>query len=58
MAYTTTEASFYAIMGGVNKGEGIVITKGRVWPVDLWKIDPSTGRCVYGPKKSQVLTED
>lgn len=37
-------------MGGVNKGEGIVITKGRLWPVDLWKIDTSKGRCVYGPK--------
>lgn len=44
IAYTTTEASFYAIMGGVNKGEGIVITKGRVGPVDLWKIDPNSGR--------------
>ena len=43
-------------MGGVNKGEGIVITKGRIGPVDLWKIDPSSGRCVYGPKLKKKIT--
>ena len=44
IAYTTTAASFYAILGGASKGEGMVITKGRVGPVDLWKIDPASGR--------------
>ncbi|XP_062575232.1 N-acylethanolamine-hydrolyzing acid amidase-like [Saccostrea cucullata] len=44
MAYTTTEASGYIIIGGVQKGEGMIITKGRIGPVDLWKLDPENGR--------------
>lgn len=44
MAYTSTEASGYVIVGGVNKGEGMIITKGRLGPVDLWKLDPDNGR--------------
>lgn len=44
MAYTSTEASGYVIVGGVNKGEGMIITKGRLGPVDLWQLDPENGR--------------
>ncbi|CAC5395769.1 NAAA [Mytilus coruscus] len=44
VAYTTTAASFYTIMGGVRVGEGAVITKGRVGPIDIWKLDAKSGR--------------
>lgn len=46
VAYTTTAASFYTIMGGVRVGEGAVITKGRVGPIDIWKLDAKSGRFV------------
>lgn len=49
MAYTSTEASAYVIVGGVNKGEGMIITKGRLGPVDLWQLDPENGR--YGVQR-------
>lgn len=49
MAYTSTEASGYVIVGGVNKGEGMIITKGRLGPVDLWQLDPGNGR--YGVQR-------
>ena len=44
LAYTPTAASAYIILGGVNPGEGAVITKGRLEPWDIWMLDPPNGR--------------
>ncbi|KAK3098609.1 hypothetical protein FSP39_021198 [Pinctada imbricata] len=44
LSFTTTEASAYFIVGGVGKDEGVVITKGRIAPVDTWQLDTANGR--------------
>ena len=44
LAYTPTAAPVYIILGGVNPGEGAVITKGRLEPDDIWMLDPANGR--------------
>ncbi|XP_060069474.1 N-acylethanolamine-hydrolyzing acid amidase-like [Ylistrum balloti] len=44
LAYTTTMASVYYIVAGVNPGEGTVITKGREVPIDIWTIDPTKNK--------------
>lgn len=36
MAYIFIEVLGYVIVGGVNKGEGMIIIKGRLGSVDLW----------------------
>uniref|UniRef100_A0A1A7XEB1 N-acylethanolamine-hydrolyzing acid amidase n=1 Tax=Iconisemion striatum TaxID=60296 RepID=A0A1A7XEB1_9TELE len=33
----------YYIVGGVRPGEGVVITRDRVGPVDIWPLEPLTG---------------
>lgn len=44
LAYTTTLASVYHIVAGVNPGEGAIITKGREAPIDIWTLDPSKNK--------------
>lgn len=44
LAYTVTTASVYHIVGGVNPGEGVVVTKGRELPIDFWQIDTAVNR--------------
>ncbi|XP_060564846.1 N-acylethanolamine-hydrolyzing acid amidase-like [Ruditapes philippinarum] len=44
LSFTPTAADAYFIMGGVKPGEGAVITKGRLAPDDVWRLDPANGR--------------
>ncbi|XP_045196944.2 N-acylethanolamine-hydrolyzing acid amidase-like [Mercenaria mercenaria] len=44
LSYTATAADAYFIMGGAKEGEGAIITKGRLAPDDVWKLDPASGR--------------
>ena len=37
-------APVYYIIGGIRPGEGAVITRDRVKPVDIWQLDPQNGR--------------
>ena len=34
----------YYIVGGVRPGEGVVITRDRTGPADIWPLDPLNGR--------------
>ncbi|OWF44718.1 N-acylethanolamine-hydrolyzing acid amidase [Mizuhopecten yessoensis] len=44
LAYSITMASVYHIVAGVNPGEGVIITKGREEPVDIWPLNLSKNR--------------
>lgn len=44
LANTSTAAPVYFILGGVNPGEGVVITKGRLAADDIWRLEPASGR--------------
>lgn len=44
LAYTDTIANAYFIVGGVSRGEGVVITKDRLGSVDIWKLATELGR--------------
>lgn len=33
----------YYIVGGVRAGEGVVITRDRAGPADIWPLDPANG---------------
>ncbi len=39
-------APAYIIVGGIEKGEGAVVTRGRTEALDVWKINTSEGRYV------------
>ena len=39
-------APAYIILGGVQKGEGAVITRARTKAIDVWKLDVTDGRLV------------
>lgn len=43
-AYHPLAAEVYLIVGGVQPGEGAVVTRLRNFPEDIWKIDTSVGR--------------
>lgn len=34
----------YYIVGGVKAGEGVVITRDRTGPADIWPLDPVNGQ--------------
>ena len=40
-------AASYIIVGGINIGEGAVITRARTKALDVWKLNVSEGRYVY-----------
>jgi len=44
LAETPVAAPIYIIVGGVNPGEGAVITRDRSKAADIWKIDTASGR--------------
>ncbi|KAM9677510.1 N-acylethanolamine-hydrolyzing acid amidase [Trichechus inunguis] len=43
LAKTPLIADVYYIVGGMFPGEGVVITRNRDGPVDIWTLDPSNG---------------
>ncbi|XP_072178589.1 N-acylethanolamine-hydrolyzing acid amidase-like [Diadema setosum] len=44
LVYEEEVAPVYIILGGVNPGEGAVITRERTAPLDVWEIDVADGR--------------
>ncbi|XP_015248918.1 PREDICTED: N-acylethanolamine-hydrolyzing acid amidase-like, partial [Cyprinodon variegatus] len=43
LSKTPLIAGVYYIVGGVRAGEGVVITRDRKGPADIWPLDPLTG---------------
>ncbi|KAL5016852.1 hypothetical protein ScPMuIL_006441 [Solemya velum] len=44
LSNTLTDASEYFIVAGTKPGEGAIITKGRLAPLDIWKLNLTAGR--------------
>jgi len=44
LGYSVTIAPCYYIVGGPYRGQGAVITRGRMRPRDLWFLNPNHGR--------------
>lgn len=44
----------YYIVGGVRAGEGVVITRDRDGPVDIWPLEPGNGEYVERPKEKAI----
>lgn len=46
LGYSITIAPAYYIVGGIHRGQGVVITKDRLAPRDIWFLDSNQGRYV------------
>ncbi|KAI0209794.1 N-acylethanolamine-hydrolyzing acid amidase [Lamellibrachia satsuma] len=44
LGYSITIAPAYYIVGGIHRGQGVVITKDRLAPRDIWFLDSNQGR--------------